>query len=215
MPGDRNGPQSASARPARADLAVLGQQPVRAERADAARNRERVLAAAARLFSDRGVDAVTMDDIAAEAGVGKGTLFRRFGDKAGLAVALLDERERDLQGAILSGAPPLGPGAAPALRLHAFLDAYLRHVETNLDVVRLSETAAPGARYRIGSYRFWAVHVAHLLSQARPDVDADAVAHVLLAGTAADVLAGIGPPGLLQHRQAVLAVAAAVAPYRC
>jgi AcrR family transcriptional regulator len=54
-----------------------------------------------------------MDAVAAEAGVGKGTLFRRFGDRAGLAVALLDERERDLQAAVLSGPPPLGPGAPP------------------------------------------------------------------------------------------------------
>jgi len=48
----------------------------------------------------------------AAAGVGKGTLIPRFGDRAGLAVALLDERERELQERILSGRPPLGPGAA-------------------------------------------------------------------------------------------------------
>lgn len=92
----------------RIELPVLGVGMVR-ERADAARNRLRVLAAAERLFSLRGVAGVTMDDVAGEAGVGKGTLYRRFGDKGGLAVALLDERERELQQQLLDGAPPPGP----------------------------------------------------------------------------------------------------------
>src|SRR2546421_4009451 len=95
---DNTGPQSAySIEPGRP----------RPERADAARNRKRILDAAERLFAEHGVTNVSMDQIAAAAKVGKGTLFRRFGDKAGLAVALLDSRERDLQAAILSGPPPL------------------------------------------------------------------------------------------------------------
>ena len=61
------------------------------ERADAQRNRKKVLSAAERLFACHGVENVSMDAIAAEAGVGKGTLFRRFGDRAGLALAVLDE----------------------------------------------------------------------------------------------------------------------------
>src|SRR4051812_6991170 len=105
MPSNASGPESASS--TTTELPVLG-APVR-ERADAARNRIRVLAAAETLFAERGVDAVTMDDVAAAAGVGKGTLYRRFGDKGGLAMALLDEREAELQQRILSGPPPLGP----------------------------------------------------------------------------------------------------------
>ena len=66
-------------------------------RADAERNREKVLCAAARLFGEHGVEAVSMDQIAAAAGVGKGTLFRRFGDRAGLAQALLHEHTSKLQ----------------------------------------------------------------------------------------------------------------------
>jgi AcrR family transcriptional regulator len=96
------------------------------ERADAARNRVRVLTAAERLFSLHGVAAVTMDDVAAAAGVGKGTLYRRFGDKGGLAVALLDSREQALQQQILTGQPALGPGAPPAARLASFIEAYLK-----------------------------------------------------------------------------------------
>src|SRR5688572_8574547 len=89
----------------------------RAERADAARNRRRVLETAAGMFAERGVEAVAMDDIARAAGVGKGTLFRRFGDRRGLLRALLDEAERRLQDDVLGGPPPLGPGAPPAERL--------------------------------------------------------------------------------------------------
>ncbi|MGX4733785.1 TetR/AcrR family transcriptional regulator [Kitasatospora griseola] len=73
------------------------------ERADAARNRAAVPAAAARLFAEHGVDVVPMDQAATAAGVGKGTPFRRFGDRSGPAVALLDARERELQDGILHG----------------------------------------------------------------------------------------------------------------
>ncbi len=158
-----------------------------AERADAARNRARILGAAGDLFARHGIDRVSMDAIAAEAGVGKGTLFRRFGSKAGLAVALLDERERDLQQAMLSGPPPLGPGAAAAARLRAFFDAYLRHLEQNLDLVRLSETSHPGARYDVGAYRFWHQHVSLLVSELDGTLDAAYTAHALLAPLAADL----------------------------
>jgi AcrR family transcriptional regulator len=174
---DNNGPQSAYS-------VTIGAPPK--ERADAARNRARILDAAERLFREHGVAAVSMDQIAQAAKVGKGTLFRRFGDKAGLAVALLDSRERDLQAAILSGPPPLGPGAAPDERLIAFLRAYAEFLDAHLDLVHLSETARPGARYRIGAYRLWHRHVALLLAEARPELDADYLAHAMLAPLAAD-----------------------------
>src|SRR5882757_5709287 len=61
------------------------------ERADAARNRTRVLAAAADLFATRDPRTVTMDDIAKAAGVGRATVYRRYPDTRSIAVALLDE----------------------------------------------------------------------------------------------------------------------------
>ncbi len=146
------------------ELRIFGEPP--AERADAARNRARILAAAEALFAERGVAAVSMDDVAAEAGVGKGTLYRRFRSKAGLGMAVLDTRERDLQEAILRGPPPLGPGASPFDRLHAFADAYLDYLHRNLDLVVMSETAAPGARYRSGVYAGWRRHLELLLAAA-------------------------------------------------
>ncbi|WP_372662902.1 TetR/AcrR family transcriptional regulator [Amycolatopsis kentuckyensis] len=160
------------------------------ERADAARNRAAILDAAGRLFADHGVDAVSMDQVATAAGVGKGTLFRRFGDKAGLAAALLDARERVLQEAVLHGPPPVGPGAPPAERLAAFAEAYLGYLLGHLPLVRMSENAAPGARYRIGAYRFWHRHVA-LLLDGTPDPEH--TAHALLAPLAAEHVAALLP----------------------
>ena len=60
-------------------------------RADAERNRARILAAAAEVFADRGLD-VSLDEIAAHAGVGIGTVYRRFPDKDALIDALFEEK---------------------------------------------------------------------------------------------------------------------------
>jgi AcrR family transcriptional regulator len=190
------------------ELAMAANQP-RPERADAARNRAAILAACGRLFAAHGVDAVSMDAIAAEAGVGKGTLFRRFGDKAGLAVALLDERERELQERILRGPAPLGPGAPAAHRVTAFVAAYLDYVHGHLDLVRMSEHASPGARYRIGAYRFWHRHLAILIGEAAPALDADATAHLVLAGLGAELQQALREAGMSRERVRDAAVAAA------
>jgi len=160
-------------------------EPPATERADAARNRRRVLDAAKQLFGERGIAAVTLDDVVAAAGVGKGTLFRRFGDKAGLAVALLDEQERALQDRILNGPPPLGPGAEPVERLTAFVRTYVGYVARNTELVAMSQTSSPGARLRTGSHQFWRQHCEFLLASAGaadPGVRAD----ILLAGLTAE-----------------------------
>ncbi|WP_201260863.1 TetR/AcrR family transcriptional regulator [Embleya scabrispora] len=203
MPEDINGPQSASAIPV--DLDLLRTPPPK-ERADAARNRAAILDAAARLFAEHGVAAVSMDQIATAAGVGKGTLFRRFGDKSGLATALLDARERKLQEAILGGPPPLGPGAPAEQRLTAFLDAYVDYLLEHLDLIRMSETSTPGARYRIGAYRFWHRHVAILLPRETPDPDY--TAHALLAPLAAEHATALLPElGPARIREGILHLA--------
>ena len=175
------GPQSVSAS-APDEVLTIGKKPLH-ERADAARNRALILAAAKRLFAEHGVEAVSMDQIAAAAGVGKGTLFRRFGDKSGLAVALLDAREIELQQSVLTGPPPMGPGAPAGARLLAFLGAYTDFLDAHLDLLHLSET---GARYRIAVYRFWHRHLELLLEEARPDLDADYFAHTFLATLGAE-----------------------------
>ncbi|HEY1158568.1 MAG TPA: helix-turn-helix domain-containing protein, partial [Arthrobacter sp.] len=68
-----------------------------AERSDAARNRERLLLAARELIEQGGVGALTMGRLAEHAGVGKGTVFRRFGSRAGLMLTLLNDSEAAFQ----------------------------------------------------------------------------------------------------------------------
>ena len=154
------------------------------ERADAARNRARVLAAAAELFTTRDPRTVTMDDIAKAAGVGRATVYRRYPDTGSIAVALLDEHERALQERLLRGEPPLGPGAPPASRLAAFYAAMIKLLDAHADLVLGTETG--GARFATGAYGFWSTHVHSLLVEAgitQPDVMVD----VLLAPLAAEV----------------------------
>jgi AcrR family transcriptional regulator len=65
--------------------------PARPLRRDAELNRQRILRAAAEVFTEQGLQA-TLDDVARRAGVGVGTVYRRFPDKEALADALFTER---------------------------------------------------------------------------------------------------------------------------
>src|SRR6202043_672984 len=91
-----------------------------AERADAVRNRRHLLATAREMLGRQGADTLTMDALAEQAGLAKGTVFRRFGTRAGIFQALLDDDERAFQEQVLAGPPPLGPGAPPIDRLVAY-----------------------------------------------------------------------------------------------
>jgi AcrR family transcriptional regulator len=71
------------------------EQTERPLRKDAERNRKRILRAAAEVFSERGLDA-TLDDVARRAGVGVGTVYRRFPDKETLVAELFQDRIDDL-----------------------------------------------------------------------------------------------------------------------
>lgn len=154
------------------------------ERADAARNRQRVLAAAEQLFATADPTAVTMGDIARTAGVGRATLYRRFPDPASVAVALLDEHERRLQQQLISGPPPLGPGASPADRLAAFYAAMVELLDRHLHLALGAECGR--ARFATGAYGFWRLHVRSLLVKA--DVpDPDTLVDALLAPLAPEV----------------------------
>jgi AcrR family transcriptional regulator len=168
------------------ELPVAGEVP--RERRDATRNREAILAAAQRLFEREGPAAVSMERVAAEAGVGKGTIYRRFGDRASLATALLDASERELQELLIRGAPPLGPGAPPVERLvafgHAWLDVLVRHG----DIVLASEHGPIGTRFRGAVYASHRAHLILLLREARPDADAEYLADALLAALASELV---------------------------
>lgn len=176
------------------------------ERADAARNRRKVLAAAERLFAERGVEQVSMDEVAHAAGVGKGTLYRRFGDRSGLAMAVMDASGRALQHEILRGAPPLGPGAPPRERLVAFTDAMVDHLDRNVALL----VAVGTNHYRSGVYATYHLHVAVLLRQALPDCDAPVLAHLILAPLAPSLYRHLTQDRELPPAQIAAAVRATV-----
>ena len=107
-----------------------------AERADAARNRRLLLATAHEIIAGQGADKLTMDGLAERAGLGKGTVFRRFGTRAGIFRALLDDAERAFQELVLTGPPPLGPGAPPLDRLVAYGRARIDFLIEYRDIAR-------------------------------------------------------------------------------
>jgi AcrR family transcriptional regulator len=155
-----------------------------AERGDAARNRGLLLDAARRLIAQHGADAVTMDDVASAAGVGKGTLFRRFGSRSGLMIVLLDEDEKVQQRAFMFGPPPLGPGAPPLERLIAYGRERLQFAWTHRallsDVGRDPQTRfnAPATLHH--------THVRSLLTAAHTTGDLDVQTDALIALLDAD-----------------------------
>ncbi|MFF9815349.1 TetR/AcrR family transcriptional regulator [Streptomyces sp. NPDC014006] len=161
------------------ELLTLGAADEPCLRADAARNRAKLLDAAARLIAEHGVAGVTMEAVAAAANVGKGTVFRRFGDRTGLLTALLDHSERKFQAAFLTGPPPLGPGAPPVERLRAFGCALLRRTVAELEL-ELAAEPSPDRRYVVPPRRVLHSHVALLLRQAAPDADTELLAHALM-----------------------------------
>ncbi len=149
-------------------------------RADAVRNRARLLEAAARLAAERGAAALTLETVAAAAGVGKGTVSRRFGDRNGLLQALLDHAERQLQEAFLHGAPPLGPDADANTRLSAFGPALVHHERAHLDLYLAAEPAGD-RRFAVPPRQLRHTHVAMLVRALLPEADAELLAHTLLS----------------------------------
>jgi AcrR family transcriptional regulator len=157
------------------DLPVSAPQ----ERGDAVRNRALLLDAARQLVAEHGADAVTMDDIAAAAGVGKGTVFRRFGSRAGLMMVLLDEDERVSQQAFMFGPAPLGPDAPPLDRLLAFGRDRLRFAHTHHELL-IAANRDPQSRYGAAAMVL-RTHVRILLASAGSTGDLDSQTDALLA----------------------------------
>jgi len=164
-------------------LPLLGDAP--RERSDAARNREALLCAARRMIEEEGVEAVTMDALAEAAGVGKGTVFRRFESRAGLMAALINEFEIDWQGAVLSGPPPLGPGAPPLDRLLAMGRS---RMELNLTHALLMEAAGWQLAGGEAAEAFIVMHTRHLLSELGVTGDLQVIALTIIAPLGAALL---------------------------
>jgi len=149
--------------------------PDRLPRADARRNRERVLVAAREAFAESGF-AVPLDVIAARAGVGPGTVYRHFPTKEALFEAVTLARVRDLVEVAQTGAASADPGAA--------LDAFLARLATEAAAKRDLPEALGG----VGAE---AVALARTELHSALDV---LLAHARAAGA---VRAGIGASELL------------------
>ncbi|MFF0160470.1 TetR/AcrR family transcriptional regulator [Streptomyces sp. NPDC005263] len=163
--------------------------PERKSRKDAVRNREAVLAAADALFAHReSPEDVTMADIAVAAGVGKGTLFRAFGDRAGLLRAMYESRLEPVREAIEVGPPPLGPGTPPRQRVPALLDAVLCFKLDNRRLALALEESGSGSPYQAEHYERWHGLLKDVLEQIPHLTDSDFTAHALLAATRADLI---------------------------
>ena len=162
------------------DQPALTLGPPHPERADAARNRRILLATAREMLAEQGADQITMDGLAERAGLGKGTVFRRFGTRAGIFQALLDDDERDFQQRVLSGPPPLGPGAAPLERLIAYGRARIDFLTGHHEIARAaldgSQPVPAGSQTPMSR-----VHIRYLLLQMRIGADVDVLALQLTA----------------------------------
>jgi AcrR family transcriptional regulator len=150
------------------------------ERADAARNRRAILDATEELLATDHPAHLSLDRVAARAGVGKGTVFRRFGSRTGLFEELLAERAASIGQQIDSDAAPLGRQASTRERLVGFLDALCELAGHNLALIAAHEQACATDKQRDPTYRRWHHHLAVLVSEIRPELDAQFIAHVLL-----------------------------------
>jgi AcrR family transcriptional regulator len=176
-------------------LVPLGQP--HGERTDAARNRERLLEVAREMVAEHGVGKVTMDGLAERACLGKGTVFRRFGTRAGIFRALLDADELLFQDGVMRGPPPLGPGAAPVPRLVAYGRARITFLLDHFAIARA--TLDRNGPVPAGGADFTRIHIRMLLMQAGLDIaELDMLALQLTAALEGPILLALympEPPG--------------------
>lgn len=159
-------------------------------RADAARNRQALLTAAAAAFARDGVSA-SLDEVARAAGVGPGTLYRHFPTRDQLVRAVID----DGLWALRDQGESLLDAADPVVALTEWLDAYIRQGNVYDGLARTLVDAAPdgeGSRSchaaRQSGGRLVARAVAHGLIRADLEVDdiLDLAAGIAWVGQHAD-----------------------------
>ncbi|WP_082991632.1 TetR/AcrR family transcriptional regulator [Paraburkholderia tropica] len=167
-----------------------------------------MLAAADALFASSDIPGnVTMDAIAAAAGVGKGTLFRAFGSRDGLLDTLWTSKISALREGVESGAPPFEAEAAPQERLAVFLDAILTFKLENRHLIRARELGT--GLLQSSHYRWMHGEVQALINEATGRSMADEAvyaAHALLAALHIDLVEEMLANGLsvlaIRHAQA-------------
>ena len=164
-------------------------------RADAARNRARLLAAAREVFAERGLDA-TMDQVARRAGVGVGTAYRRFRNRDDLIAALFEERLEEFM-AILDAALA---DDDPWRGLSAFLERSMEMQAEDRGFKELMLQSAEGPE-RMRRFRAQVrplvgelVRRARDAGELRPDVVEDDIVLVsLMTGAVSEFAQGVEP----------------------
>lgn len=175
-------------------------------RRDAERNRRRLLAAAAEVFAERGLE-VTLDDIAREAGVGVATAYRRFANKEELIDALFEERI----GELVATAQDALTDEDPWRGLVGFLERSLERQATDRGLQQILFDAHHG-RERVGRARArLAPPIGELVRRAqeagelRPDLVATDVPLIsMMVGTVVDFTRGVSPAAWRRHLELVL-----------
>lgn len=115
---------------------LLGTESRRPERRDAVANRKLILETAEKLFAQHGVAAVNMAQVAQAANVGKGTLYRRFTNKAELCLALMDSQMAEFQNVMLDRMRHMtSEGVTPLSQLKHFLDALVYFTEAHIPLL--------------------------------------------------------------------------------
>ncbi|HMD55942.1 MAG TPA: helix-turn-helix domain-containing protein [Solirubrobacteraceae bacterium] len=162
------------------------------KRRDAAANHDRILEAARGLLADGAADGLTIGAVAEAAGVGKATVFRHFGDREGLALALVEGEIRDLLDMLRNGPPPLGPNAPAPERLEAFVGELIRWYTQSLPVAALVLSSRSPDREPIRSLL---LHLRTLLQEIDPSLDHESVAIMILSAIGAALVRGSLQPG--------------------
>ena len=183
--------------PSSIPLLMIKTEPKR-ERRDAVENRARILKTAVSLFAQYSVREVSMADIAKAAGVGKGTLYRRFANKGELCLALMDTQMRDFQNETFAHMQQSAMDDVPPLeQLTAFIDTLVYFTEDHSPL--LCEVEREGMLEGVSDERiqlphFWQhMTIASLLKTAvfnktlSPTIDIEYTADALLSSLKADI----------------------------
>jgi AcrR family transcriptional regulator len=158
------------------DNALLMPGDSRNTRADAVKNHALILDTARTLFNQHGVESVSMSQVARDAGVGKGTLYRHFSNKTDLCYALLEEDQRDLQEATLRRLRQMNP---PLDDLRWFLERAARFVLDNLDLLAEGANVRDVYALELRAHLWWRQTIRGLLHKAGLNDDIDYMTDVL------------------------------------
>lgn len=186
------------------------QAPARRERRDAAENRQHILAAARRLFAERGIDQTSMNEIARAAGVGPGTLYRRFDHKGQLCEALVFDDLQVFCARVEQTLEQEGARALALAQLGWLLDELLKMTEGHFPLLAAIQEAAVSPRrkehFKFPFYAWLNRQLIQLLTRAVAQgevapLNVEVTADAIQAATAPPLLAYQAEQRGLTHEQ--------------